>query len=183
MTFLFHWKHKNLLLFIIGLLLAWFLGQDKWFNDFIVGLGNYGYLSAILAGALFVSTFTIATGALILMTLAKTLSPIELILLAGVGAVLGDLLIFRFVKDEVEDNIAPIYDKITGTHLKKILHTKYFGWTLPVIGAFIIISPLPDELGISLLGISEIKTENFLVIAWVSHTIGMFLLVSASIII
>jgi hypothetical protein len=183
MSLLFHWKHKNLLLFIIGLLMAWFFSQNKWFHDFFIGLGNYGYLSAILAGALFVSTFTIATGALILMTLAKTLSPIELILLAGVGAVLGDLLIFRFVKDEVEDDIAPIYDKITGTHLKKILHTKYFGWTLPVIGAFIIISPLPDELGISLLGISEIKTENFLVIAWVSHTIGMFLLVSASIII
>lgn len=162
--------------------MAWFLGQNKGFHGFIIGLGNYGYLSAILAGVLFVSTFTIAIGALILMTLAQTLSPIELILLAGIGAVLGDLLIFRFVKDEVEDEIEPIYDKITGTHLKKILHTKYFGWTLPVIGAIIIISPLPDELGISLMGISEIKTEKFLIIAWISHTIGMFLFVTASII-
>lgn len=177
------WKHKNLLFFILGLLVAYFLSQNQGFSDFLVGLGNYGYLSAILAGALFVSTFTIATGALILMTLARTLSPIELILLAGIGAVFGDLLIFLFVKDDVVKEIEPIYDEITGSHLKKILHTKYFAWTLPVVGAFIIISPLPDELGVSLMSVSEIKTGKFLIISWVSHTVGMFLLVSASLIV
>lgn len=143
-------------------------------------MGSYGYLSAILAGALFVSTFTIATGALILMTLSQTLSPIELIFLASFGAVLGDLLIFRFVKDEVEEEVEPIYDKISGSHLKKILNTKYFAWTLPVLGAFIILSPLPDELGVSLLGVSKMKTYQFLFVSWVSHTVGMSLLVYAS---
>ncbi len=176
-------KHKNLLLFILGLVVAYFLSQNQGFGDFLVRLGNYGYLSAILAGALFVSTFTIATGALILMTLARTLSPIELILLAGIGAVLGDLLIFLFVKDDVVKEIEPIYNEITGSHLKKILHTRYFAWTLPVVGAFIIISPLPDELGVSLMSVSEIKTGKFLIISWVSHTVGMFLLVSASLIV
>lgn len=182
MAFLFHWKHKNLIFFLLGILLAWFFSQNKWFHDFFIGLGGYGYFSAILAGALFVSTFTIATGALILMTLAQSLSPIELILLAGVGAVLGDLFIFRFVKDEIDAEIEPIYNQITGSHLKKILHTRYFGWTLPVLGAIIIISPLPDELGVSLLGVSQMNTRKFIIIAWISHTVGMFLFVSASLI-
>jgi uncharacterized membrane protein YdjX (TVP38/TMEM64 family) len=182
MTFLFHWKHKNLLLFIIGLLMAWFFSQNKWFHDFFVGLGNYGYLSAILAGALFVSTFTMVTGILILTTLASTLSPIEIILLAGLGAVLADILIFKFVRDDVDQEIEPIYKELTGGHFRKLFHTKYFGWTLPVIGTLIIISPLPDELGVSLLGMSKISTEKFILISWMSHTLGMFLLVSASII-
>lgn len=182
MTILFHWKHKNLILFFLGILLAWFLSQNKSFHDFLVGLGNFGYLSAVLAGVLFVSTFTIATGAMVLMTLAKTLSPIEIILLAGIGAVLGDMLIFRFVKDEIDAEIEPIYNQITGSHLKKILHTRYFAWTLPVLGALIIISPLPDELGVSLLGVSQMNTQKFIMIAWISHTLGMFLFVSASLI-
>lgn len=183
MKFLPHWKHKNLIFFLLGLAVAYLLSQNQWFHDFFVGLGNYGYLSAILAGTLFVSTFTIAIGALILVTLAKTLSPIELILFAGIGAVLGDLVIFQFVKDEVAKEIAPIYDQITGNHLKKLFHTKYFGWTLPVIGAFIIISPLPDELGISLMGVSQMKTFKFLLISLASHTVGMSFLVSASLIV
>jgi len=76
--------------------------------------------------------------------------------------------------------ITPIYNKIAGSHFKKILHTKYFAWTLPVIGALIILSPLPDELGVSLLGLSEVKTRKFFLISLASHTVGMFLLVSAS---
>lgn len=182
MTFLFHWKHKNLLLFIVGLLLAWFLGQNKEFHDFFIGLGGYGYFSAVLAGALFVSTFTMATGVLILTTLAASLSPIEIILLGGVGAVLFDIFIFRFARKGIDQEIEPIYKQITGGHFKKLLHTKYFGWTLPVLGTLIIMTPLPDELGVSLLSMSKISTEKFIVISWISHTMGMFLLVSASII-
>jgi hypothetical protein len=182
MTLLFHWKHKNLLLFIIGLLLAWFFSQNKWFHDFFIGLGDYGYFSAVLAGALFVSTFTMATGILILTTLATTLSPIEIILLAGLGAVLADILIFKWVRNGVDKEVEPIYRQLTGGHFKKLFHTKYFGWTLPVLGTLMIISPLPDELGVSLLSISKITTEKFIVISWISHTLGMFLLVSASIV-
>lgn len=171
----------------MGLIIALIFSQSPLLKelsfDFAQDKGTLGYLGALIAGGMFVSTFTIATGAIILMTLAKTLSPIELIIFAALGAVISDFLIFYFVKDEVEEEITPIYEKITGSHLKKILHTKYFGWTLPVIGALIIISPLPDELGVSLLGISEIKTGKFLLISGVSHTIGMFLLVSASLVI
>jgi hypothetical protein len=183
MKILPHWKHKNSVLFIIGLVIAIIFSQIPWFKEFLGTLGTLGYLGAVIAGMLFVSTFTVATGAVILMTLAKTLSPVEIIIFAAIGAVISDLLIFYFVKDEVEAEITPIYDKITGSHLKKLLHTKYFGWTLPVLGALIIITPLPDELGVSLLGMSEIKTGKFLLISGVSHTIGMFLLVSASLVI
>lgn len=181
--FLPHWKHKNIVLLLLGILVALVFSRSQTFNNFLLHLGSFGYLSAFIAGMLFVSTFTIATGALILMTLAKTLSPIELILLAGIGAVIGDLLIFLFVKDEVTKEIEPIYEEIAGSHLKKILHTKYFGWTLPVAGALIIVSPLPDELGVSLMGMSEMKINKFLVISWFSHTLGMFFLVSASLIV
>ena len=180
MRFLPHWKHKNIVFLVFGILLAFFFSQGQWFNSFLLRLGNFGYLSAFFAGMLFVSTFTVATGALILLTVAKTLPPFWLILIAGLGAVLSDFLIFYFVKDDVMKEITPIYDQITGSHLKKILHTRYFAWTLPVVGALIILSPFPDELGVSLLGISEIKPQKFLLISLLSHTIGMFLLVSVS---
>ena len=178
MAFLRHWKHKNILLFLLGILIAFLFSGSL--RQLLPNLGQFGYIGAFMAGVLFVSTFTIATGALMLLTLAGTLVPLEIITLAALGAVTGDLLIFKFIRNEVTEEITPIYNNLTGSHLKKILHTKYFGWTLPVVGTLIILSPLPDELGISLMGISQVKTLKFLLISLASHTVGMSLLIFAS---
>ncbi len=178
--FLPHWKHKNLVLFVLGLGVMLFFLRLPAFHQALLSLGTFGYLGGFVAGTLFVSTFTVATGALILLNLAKILSPTELIPVAIMGAVLGDFLIFRFVRQSVNEQIAPIYEKIEGSHFKKILHTRYFAWTLPVLGALIIISPFPDELGISLLGISAIQTTRFLLISAFSHAVGMSLIFFAS---
>ena len=169
-------------MFAGGIVFALILTQIPEFNQFIKTLGSFGYFSAFFAGLLFVSTFTVATGGLILLTLtSSSLSPFLLIAFGACGAVLGDLLLFIFVKKNVSQNIAPIYEKFaTQHHLKKILHTKYFAWTLPVIGALIIASPFPDELGISLLGLSEMKLGQFIAISLISHTIGVSLVVTTS---
>lgn len=175
-----HWKYKNLTFLILSFGVALFLSRLQVFHDFLFHLGNWGYFGAFLAGMLFVSTFTVATGALILLILAEKLSPVEIGLIAGLGAVAGDLTIFRFVKDSLIGEIEPLYEKLGGGHLTKLLHTKYFSWTLPVIGALIIASPLPDEIGVSLMGIAKVKTYQFIIVSFILNAIGIFLVVSAS---
>ncbi len=175
-----HYRYKNLTLLIISFVLALFLSRQEAFHNFLLNLGDLGYIGAFLAGILFVSTFTISTGAVILLVLAEKLSPIELGIIAGAGAVIGDLLIFKFVKDNLISEVEPIYNQLGGKHLTSLLHTKYFSWSLPVIGAIIIASPLPDEIGVSLLGISKMKTFKFLIISFILNAIGIFLIVSAS---
>lgn len=179
-----HWKYKNLTFLFLSLILAFFVLRNEALHGFLLHLGNFGYLGAFLAGILFVSTFTVATGAIILLILAETLSPIEIGIIAGFGAVVGDFIIFRFVKDDLVREIKLIYDKVDGNHhFKRVFHTKYFSWTLPVLGAAIIASPLPDEVGVSLMGISKLKTYQFLLISFILNAIGIFLVVSASIVI
>ena len=176
-----HHKYKNIFLFLIGLTTAFLFSRWPIFNQLLIHHNNFDYFSAFIAGALFVSTFTIATGGLILLDLSKTISPVILIAIACSGAVIFDYLIFKFVKDKVDDDIIPVFDKfLERHHLHKILHTRYFAWTLPVIGVFIIISPLPDELGISLLGLSKMNPSRFIVISLISHIIGMSSIVTAS---
>lgn len=179
-----HWKYKNLSFLFFSLVLAYFVFRNETLHTFLLHLGNFGYVGAFLAGMLFVSTFTVATGAIILLVLTETLSPIEIGVIAGLGAVVGDFAIFRFVKDDLAREIKLIYNKIDRNHhFKKVLHTKYFSWTLPVIGAVIIASPLPDEVGVSLMGISKLKTYQFLLVSFILNAIGIFLVVSASLII
>jgi len=168
----------------MGILLAVVLSRNSTFHSFLLHLGGFGYVGAFLAGILFVSTFTVATSALVLLTLAETLSPIEIGLIAGIGAVVGDMMIFRLIKDNLANEIEDIYNHIdTEKHLKKLFHSKYFSWTLPVFGAIIIASPLPDEMGISLINLSKMSTFKFVLLSYILNSIGIFLIVSASIVI
>lgn len=146
-------------------------------NTFLLSLGNWGYIGAFFGGVLFVSTFTAATGAVILLILAERISPIEIGILAGLGGMVGDFTIFRFVKDGLLSEIIPIYNRLGGGRLTRMLRTKYFRWILLIIGAIIIASPFPDEIGVSLMGITKINTYQFLLLAFVLDTVGVFLFI------
>jgi membrane protein YqaA with SNARE-associated domain len=174
-------RFSNTALLIGGFIFAFLLSRMPFFGMIIKEVEKFGYFGAIFSGFLFTSTFTVATGALLLANFAKVLDPFWLILCAVSGAILGDMIIFLFVKDKVSEDVTPVYEHfIAKNHLKKIIHTKYFSWTLPVIGALIIASPFPDELGISLMGLSAISLPKFLMMAFLSHSFGIFILVSAS---
>lgn len=178
------WKYKNLTILFFGIILAVVLSQIESFHAFLLHLNRFGYVGAFVAGIFFVSTFTIATSALVLLTLAEVLSPIEIALIAGLGAVVGDLLIFHLIKDNLFDEIKEIYSKIDRkNHLKNLFHSKYFNWMLPIIGAIIIALPLPDEIGVSLIGLSKLSTLKFIFISYVLNSIGLFLIISASVVI
>lgn len=173
-----HKHHHNLLLLSFGLITALLVSQLPFFSSIVQYIGQLGYVGAIFSGILFASTFTVATGGLLLINLSNTLNPLALIFFGALGAVSIDILIFYFVKDNVSAEVTPIYEKfLAHHHLKKILHTRYFSWTLPVLGALIIASPLPDELGVSLMGISAMTVGKFALISFFSHTIGMITLV------
>ncbi len=173
-------KYKNLILLCISIIIALLLSGYEPFHYFLLHLGNLGYVGAFIAGVLFVSTFTVATGAVILLILAETLSAVEIGIIAGLGAVVGDFTIFRLVKDSLAKEITPIYNHFGGKQITALLHTKYFSWTLPVIGAIIIASPFPDEIGVSLMGIVKMKTYKFLLLSFILNAIGIFLVISAS---
>lgn len=170
--------HNNIALLVISLLFAFIISRLPFFGEIVKNIGSLGIFGAFLSGMLFASTFTVATGGLLLINLANTLNPFGLVFAGACGAVFADLLIFYFVKDNVTAEVTPIYEKfLAHHHLKKILHTRYFSWTLPVLGALIIASPLPDELGVSLMGISAMTIGRFALISFLSHTLGMISLV------
>lgn len=173
-------KYKNLTILGASIVIAFSLSRYEPFRMFLLGLNETGYIGAFIAGILFVSTFTVGIGAVMLLTFAEQMNPVLLALVAGCGGAVGDLTIFRFVKDNLVEEIKPLYEALGGNHLTNVLHTKYFGWTLPVIGAVIIASPLPDEVGISLMGISRMNTLRFLLLSFILNTTGIFLIIVSS---
>lgn len=173
------WKYKNLTFLFLSSLVGVILYKNEAFNQFLLNLGEASFLGAFLAGILFVSSFSVGTGAAILLVLAKTQSHLELSIIAGIGGAFGDFAIFRFIRNGLISEITPIYKQLGGNQITKILNVKYLKWLLPFIGAFMIASPFPDEIGIALMGISKIKTYQFVALSFILDTIGIFLFISA----
>lgn len=175
------YHYKNLTYLAISFILAFVLLRTETFRIIIAQLGNYKFLGAFAGGMLFVSTFTVSIGAVILLFLAKTMNPVEIGLIAGAGAVLSNLVIFRFIQSrELMEEIKHFFHYFGGDKISHLIHSKYFSWTLPVIGALIIASPFPDELGVGLMGIAKMKTWEFILLSFILNSIGIFLVVMGS---
>jgi len=158
----------------------YYLAQTSWLHGIINTIGNLGYLGAFLTGIFFVSTFTVAPAAVVLFHLADRLHPVEVALLAGLGAMVGDFVIFRFMKDKIFEEMAPIFQKLHKNYFRTLFKSPYFSWLLPVIGAAIIASPIPDEAGVSMLGLSQIRPWQFFIVTFTLNAIGIFLIVTAT---
>jgi membrane protein YqaA with SNARE-associated domain len=166
-------RYKLLSIFLISVLVAVYVAENDTINNFLHHLGSYGYVGALLAGFLFVSTFTTVTSIVLLGILAQDLNPFVLALIGGVGAMLGDLLVYRFLKNNVDKELMLIFGEEGEGHVKKILKSKYIAWTLPIIGMLIIASPLPDELGLGLLGFSKVSETKLMAVSYVSNVFGI----------
>jgi hypothetical protein len=171
------WALHNTLFLLVSFVVLFFVSRTETAHAIVSFLGSFGYASGVLVGFFFVSTFTVAPAAVLLFHLAQELNPVYLALLAGAGSVLGDLVLFRFLKDRVFEELAPFVKSLTGSHLSLMLKTPYFAWFAPVLGALIIASPFPDELGISLLGLSKISTVQFMALTYVLNVVGILFVV------
>lgn len=168
-----YWRYKNTLLLLCSLgALALFADTDV-AHALVREFGNHGYLGAAVAGLFFVSTFTFAPASVVLYHLAQDFNPYLIALSAGAGGVVGDIIIFRFIKDGVFDEIRPFLKKFKGSHFVALARTPYFVWLAPVAGALIIASPFPDEIGIGLMGLSRISTWQFAGLAFVLNAVGI----------
>lgn len=167
------WKYPYLTLLAIGVLIAIILAENDTFHSFLLHLGTLEYIGIVLGGMLFVSSFTVAIGVVIIGILAQDLHPLTIGLIGGIGAVIGDLLIFKYVRNHLKDELKLLFGKEGTSYVREVIHSKYITWTLPIIGIFIIASPLPDELGISLLGLTKMSETKFIIISYISNVLGI----------
>ena len=170
------WQYKNTTFLIVSILTLILLLDSEGITSVIAIIGNWGYIGAFLTGVLFTSTFTIAPAILLLYTFANVLHPFEVALFAGLGAVIGDYILFSFLKDRVFAELHPLIKRFGGSHIRHLFKTPYFAWLMPLIGGAIIASPLPDELGVGILGFSRLKTWQFVTLSFVFNATGVFII-------
>ncbi|MBI2654726.1 hypothetical protein HYX02_08035 [Candidatus Woesearchaeota archaeon] len=170
-------KYPKFLLLFITFLIAYLLFYGKEYrplHEFIFGLG---YLGTFVAGILFVYGFTAAPATAVFLILAQSQNIFLASLIGGFGALVGDFFIFSFIRHSFADEVKRFSrEKIVKYFNSKFPHT-FKKYLLLVVAGFVIASPLPDEIGVTMLSASKIiSTKIFSIIAYSLNTAGIFVI-------
>lgn len=164
---------RDLGIIALSIILAVTLAKTGALQDLLASTQEWQFLGSFLSGIFFVSTFTVAPSAVVLVEIAKASSVWEVALFGGIGALVGDLLIFRFVKDSLAEDINWLMKKTKQERLFSIFRSKFFQWLTPFIGALIVASPLPDEIGLVMMGLSKMKISVFIPVSFILNFLGI----------
>ncbi len=171
-----HRLMRDLVVVLVSIILALFLVRTGTLQSIIISLQGMQILGSFFAGIFFTSGFTIAPAGVALLELAKTMSPLAVAFSGALGATVGDLIIFFFIRDAFADDLMGAFRT---SHTKAVLSHLHLGllrWVLPIVGAIIIASPLPDELGLACLGVSRVRMRYLIPVAFVFNFIGIYVL-------
>lgn len=172
------YKHTTLsLLFIVLFVMAL---DTALVSGLLLAVEQAGELGMFVAGVLFTSFFTAAPAVVILSAIADEYNPVYIALFAGLGTMLGDWIILRFFEDQVGYELKPIANKFGMGPMIRVIRSKAFRPVAVLISAVFIASPLPDEAGLALLGLTKLPMYKILAVTFALNTAGILILVLAA---
>ena len=149
----------------LSILLAIFVAKTGIVKSILLANGETEIIGSFLSGVFFTSIFTAAPATVMLYEIAQGWSALPVALIGALGAVVGDLLIFRFIRDRLA----------SGLNRKwiKILHLSKARFLAAILGGVVIASPLPDELGLALMGLSNVRQRWIIPMSFVFNFLGI----------
>lgn len=169
---------RDLLIIAVSISSAVYLAQNHVIAGMLSGDG-FVTVEAFVAGVFFTSLLTIAPAGVALADMMQFSSPVQVALWGAAGAVVGDLLLFFFVRDVVSRDLIMLLRGPWLHKLRVLFRTPFLAWAVPVAGALVIASPLPDEIGIAMLGLSRTDLRFLIPISYAMNFLGILLLASA----
>ncbi|MEK7128218.1 MAG: hypothetical protein AAB933_01475 [Patescibacteria group bacterium] len=168
---------KDIAIIVLSIVVAVILVKTDALIKILTSTKELELLGSFIAGAFFTSIFTTAPAIVTLGEIAQANSLVVTALLGGAGAVVGDLIIFQFIRNRFSNHLLELLAcRGIKRRMKFLSKLKFFRWLTFLVGGLIIASPLPDELGISILGFSKMKVSWFIAISFIFNFIGILLI-------
>jgi hypothetical protein len=165
---------KDLFFILVGVAIAIVLARSGFIDRMIVILGGQN-IASFTAGIFFTSAFTLAPATIAFAHISQHAPVWPTALWGGMGAMLGDLVLFLFIRDKFAADLRGALKPSVMHHIASSFHFGFIKWLSPLIGALIIASPLPDEFGLALMGMSRTKLYILLPVAFVMNVIGIYM--------
>lgn len=173
----YEYKHTTI---AIGLITVFVLLLDtaivQALLDSVQGLGLLGI---VITGLLFVSFFTAAPAVVLLVALSDDYSPLTIAFYAALGSAIGDWIILKLFEERVGYELIPLARKWRIMPFIRRLKSKKNRDRTVILGMLAIASPMPDEVGIGLMGLAHLPTVSLLIITFLLNAAGILVLVLA----
>ncbi|HSW81274.1 MAG TPA: hypothetical protein VLG40_02655 [Candidatus Saccharimonas sp.] len=174
------YEYKHTTIAIVALTLFIVLFDAAFFNGAIEYLKQQTYVGAFVAGLLSASFFTAAPAVILTIELATgPFDPLLLALIAGIGNAVGDMFLLLFFEERIFHELRPLLKKLGFVH-KRRGRRKRMSAPMLLTGSFILMTPLPDEVGLGLLGISHFPKVFIFIICLALNTFGAAIVVLAA---
>ena len=179
---IFSFKYPKLFLLIFFIALSYYLFSTPLISDLVNSFNHLGHFGVFISGAMTAFGFTAPFG----IGLLSKINPENILLatiIAGIGAMVTDIFIFHTIKFSFTDELKKLEKTKAIKEIEKIVkenkHIKVAHYLLYVIAGLIIVTPIPDEIGVSMLaGLTTINPIKFAVISFCLHTSAIFFLFS-----
>jgi hypothetical protein len=169
-------KYPKFTLLFLTFLIAYLLLKSDYLLAWQRGFLSLGLLGAFLAGVFYAYGFSSAFATIMLILISRENSLILTGLIAGLGALCGDLFIFGLIKKTFQDEVKKIGREKFVQKINNYLPQVIKKTLLPIAGAIFISSPLPDEIGVSLMAINKTNTKSFFFLSYSLNTVGIFVI-------
>lgn len=168
---------RDAFLIALSILVAVLIHQINPLEKSIENLSGLSFIAvSMISGVFFASTFTVLIAVSIFLSLSAIHNPFLVALLGGLGALVGDSLIFKFLRDDLIADFEYLSRDFPKVTARRILHSKLTLWLAPIIAAFAIASPIPDEIGLLMLASIKTKYHHFFLISFLLNTFGILLI-------
>ncbi|MCR4276280.1 MAG: hypothetical protein NUV90_02770 [Candidatus Parcubacteria bacterium] len=145
--------------------------------EILASTEGFRFVGSFIAGLFFTSIFTTAPAIVAFSEIAHVQALLPVALFGAAGAVVGDLIIFRFVRDKFSGHLLELFgQRHLGKRVRALFKLRLFRWVSLFVGGLIIASPFPDELGIGLFGFSKIRTAWFIPLSFIFNFAGIVLI-------
>jgi hypothetical protein len=173
-----HYRHLiiDAVIIVISIVVTIILVKTKIIANLITSTNQLWWLDNFIAGIFFTSIFTSAPATAVLGTMAQTKPVVLTALIGGAGAALGDIIIFQFIKNKLAVDFLYIINTSQSEKLISIFKLKHFRWFLAFLGALVIASPLPDEIGLMMMGLSKMRLALFLPLSFILNSLGILII-------
>lgn len=156
----------------VSLILALALAHSRGVPLALQHVRDLAWWGSLVAGVLYSSIFTVAPATVMLGGLARQAPLWEVAIFGGLGAMLGDLVVFRLAQSAISHRLARLHQARRRRRERPM--ASRLRWPLIITGAVIIASPLPDEIGLALMGLSHLPKRWFLPLALGLNAVGIF---------
>lgn len=164
---------RDLGIIALSVLIAVILVKTGIIQDVLIFAKEFKMAGSLVAGAFFVSVFTAAPAMVVLAELAQANSVFEVAFFGGLGALLGDWIIFRFIRNGLAEDFLYLLKMTKTERLAAIFKLRPVRWLVSLAGALIVASPLPDEVGLMLMGLSKMKLILFIPLSFMLNFLGI----------